>query len=339
MMTPVCWKERMAADTWVITCYSNPLGFRTRRQNFHHFADALGAQGANLLVVEMTGPEGSFELEDHDYGVVRLRGNGFIWQKERMLNVALTHLPPDCRKVVWADADVLFENSEWLDATSHALDHDVVVQPFESCVRLPVGHLRFIGETQEDSVVMPSFAACFHNDPTLAVTGLYRDHGHTGFAWAARREFLEQCGLYDACITGSGDHLMAHVFAGKLTSRCIPAMLGEDNAFARHFGNWASRAHEKCGGRLGFVPGRLLHLWHGSILKRRYAQRNQELGGIGFDPDHDIRLDTNGVWEWDSASAHLREWSEEGFRSRDEDAELAEQEAEWHAQGSASGRP
>lgn len=322
----------MAEDTWVITCYSNPLGFRTRRRNFHYFADALRAQRANLLVVEMTSPDGSFELDARDFEVIRLRGNGFIWQKERMLNVALPHLPPACSKVVWADADVLFENDGWLGATSLALEQSIVVQPFESCVRLPVGHLRFHGETQEGTEIMPSFAACFRSDPTLAVTERFRHHGHTGFAWAARRELLEDCGLYDTCITGSGDHLMAHVFAGTLGSRCIPAMLGEGNAFARHFLNWARTTHEKCGGRLGFVPGRLLHLWHGSMLNRRYTHRNHELGELGFDPGRDIRLNADGVWEWDAASVQLRAWSEAGFRSRDEDAELAEQEADLYAE-------
>lgn len=329
----------MAAETWVIACYSNPLGFRTRRQNFRHFVDGLRRQNARLLVVEMTGPEGTFELDGRGYETVRLRGDGLIWQKERMLNIALTHLPAACDKVVWADADVLFENPDWLDATTRALDDDVVVQPFESCVRLPVGHVQFHGETQEDTGIVPSFAASFHLDPTLAVTHRFRYHGHTGFAWAARRDFLEQCGFYDACITGSGDHLMAHVFAGTLSSRCIPAMLGDDNAFARHFAQWAAATHAHCGGRLGFVPGRLLHLWHGSVLKRRYAQRNQEIGQFGFDPDRDIRLDAHGVWEWDAASTQLREWSEEGFRSRDEDAELAEQEADAQIAATADARP
>ncbi len=321
----------MASDIWVITCYSNPLRFRTRRQNFHHFADALRTQGAHLMVVEMTGPKGSFELDSRDYNVVRLEGNGFIWQKERMLNIALRHLPPDCQKVVWADADILFENCGWLDATSRALDQWVVVQPFESCVRLPAGHLRFHGEAQEGTEVKQSFAACFSTDPTLAATQRFRNHGHTGFAWAARRGLLEECGLYDACITGSGDHLMAHVFAGTLTSRCIAAILGEGVAYARHFSRWARATHEKCGGRLGFIPGRLLHLWHGSMLNRRYADQNRELGELGFDPDRDIRSDTNGVWEWDAASTRLREWSEERFRSRDEDADIAEQGAELSA--------
>lgn len=321
----------MAADTWVIACYSNPLGFRTRRENFHHFANGLRAQGAPLLVVEMTGPDGRFELEERDFGVVRLRGDGFIWQKERMLNLALAHLPDACTKVVWADADVLFENPDWLEATSLALERHVVVQPFESCARLPLGDLRFDGRTQEETGIMPSFAASFRQDPMLAVTERFRNHGHTGFAWAARRALLEECGLYDACITGSGDHLMAHVFAGTLTSRCLPAMLGEDTALSRHFSAWAEKTHARCLGRLGCVPGRLLHLWHGSMLNRRYTHRNHELGELGFDPVRDLRPDANGVWEWHpNASARLRDWSEESFRSRDEDAELAEREAAAH---------
>lgn len=308
-------------DIWIITCYFNPLGFRTRRDNFHHFAGGIAAQGGRLLVVEMAGPDGRFDLDiDQDrYRCVRVKGNGLIWQKERMLNVALSHLPKECTKVVWADGDLVFESDDWIAKTSQALDRHVVVQPFGYCVRLPQGHLRYQGQTQENWESMESFASCYVRDPSLSRCETYRNHGHTGFAWAARRGFLQECGFYDACLTGSGDHLMAHIFAGAISSQCIPEMIGSDHAFSEHFNEWALRANELCQGSLGCVPGTVWHLWHGTLGNRRYRSRNQEFKHFDFQPERDIRIDSNGLWDWSGASTALRRWSEEYFRSRDED--------------------
>ena len=309
----------MNNDIWVISCYFNPLHFRTRRENFRHFAEGLESQGARLLVIEMADAEGDFDLDASRFHCIRVRGDGLIWQKERMLNLALEHVPSECTKVVWADGDLLFESPDWLSRTSAALEDYVVVQPFDRCIRLPRGHLSYRGETQEGSEPAESFAACFARDPSLAHHEIYRNHGHTGFAWAARRDFLDACGFYDRCLTGSSDHLMAHVFAGALASDCIPKMIGEGHTFARDFAAWAEKAHCLCDGRLGHISGRVLHLWHGTLGNRRYFSRNQEFKTFDYQPDRDIRMDNSGLWEWTGASPFLREWSEAYFASRDED--------------------
>jgi hypothetical protein len=177
--------------------------------------------------------------------------------------------------------------------------------------------------------ISESFAACHVRDPLLSRDQVYRNHGSTGFAWAARRDFLEACGFYDACLTGSGDHLMAHAFAGSLQSPCIASTIGDDGAYARHFADWARKAHALCQGRLGCLPGRILHLWHGTWGNRRYFARNQELKAFDFDPGRDLQVDSNGLWKWADGSANLsvlRSWSETYFRVRDEDAAQVEPE-------------
>lgn len=267
----------------------------------------------------MGNSEGVFELDDRRWNCVRVQGDGFIWQKERMLNLALLHLPPACKKVVWADCDIIFESPDWLDQTAAALEQNIVVQPFEHSIRLPHGHISYRGESQENSGITESFAACYKRDPALTSHAPYINHGHTGYVWAARRDFLEACGLYEACITGSSDHLMAHAFAGTLSSPCIAAMIGHGHAFARHFDAWARSADAYCKGRLGFVPGTVLHLWHGSLANRRYRSRNQELKEMSFDPDRDLTVDSNGLLAWVESAHQLQTWSEAYFKSRKED--------------------
>jgi hypothetical protein len=308
----------MATDTWIITAYFNPVRYATKKLNFDRFAARLRSTGARLLVVEMALEDHDFELGD-EHETVRVRGNGVMWQKERMLNIAIASLPASCTKVVWLDCDLMFEDDGWLDRTSDALERFAVVQPFTRCVRLPRDQLASRGHP--DELLAESFAAAFARDRSLARDADYQDHGHTGFAWAARRELLDACGLYDACLTGSGDHLMAHVFAGALDSHCIPAMIGAGHKYADHFARWAAEADRIVGGRLGQVEGRVLHLWHGEKADRRYRQRNQEFKTFAFDPDRHVRRDHNGLWDWADAPEAMKAWSHDMFVARKEDGD------------------
>jgi hypothetical protein len=308
----------MSRDLWIVTAYFNPCRYVTKRANFEWFAAGLRSVGANLLVVEMALDDGEFEL-GREYESIRVRGGGVMWQKERLLNIAAAHLPSSCTKVAWVDGDLLFEDDEWLRKTADALDHHIVVQPFSSCIRLPRGQREWPRDGAETASVAESFAAVFARDPSLATHGRYSLHGHTGFAWAARRELFERCGLYDACLTGSGDHLMAHVFAGALGSICIPAMIGAGHAYAAHFARWTAEADRIVGGSLGHIDGRVLHLWHGEVADRRYYWRNQEFKAFDFDPDRHLQQAASGAWDWADAPAEIRAWASDLFASRKED--------------------
>ncbi|MEM7668591.1 MAG: hypothetical protein AAF317_05485 [Pseudomonadota bacterium] len=310
----------MPSDIWVITSYFNPCGYRTRRVNYDVFREHISASGAPIFLVELATETGDFELPAPDYGL-RIRDSGLLWQKERMLSVAVERLPPQCKKVVWIDCDVIFENPDWLESTSAALEEYAVIQPFAEAVRLPRGarQVAWGAEVPRGSAVQESFGAAFARDPSLARNAPFVAHGHTGLAWAARRDLLEDPGLYDACLTGSGDHLMAHVFAGALQSPCIPAMIGKGHAYAGHFARWADAMHDVCKGRLGHLPGRLFHLWHGDEENRRYRQHNTAFRAFDFDPERDIRKGAEGLWEWADASREMRDWAREMLQSRKED--------------------
>jgi hypothetical protein len=75
------------------------------------------------VVVELAFGDAPFELRPEDGDrVIQLRASAVLWQKERLLSIAREHLPPECDKVVWLDADVLFENDGWVARTSELLE-------------------------------------------------------------------------------------------------------------------------------------------------------------------------------------------------------------------------
>ena len=300
-------------DLGIVTSYFNPCGFEGRAANFERFVEPIRAAGIPLVIVEASFP-GDVPLRA-EHQSMRIAARDLMWQKERLLDLGTGWLPASCTKVAWLDADVLFEDPKWAVATSELLENVVVVQPFASAVRLSRGALT----PRPADDVFESFGSMFVNRPEELAHGKYDLHGHTGFAWAARRDMVARHGLYDACIGGSADHMMAHAFAGDLQSRCITRMVGHGGRHLAHFRRWARRLHAEVLGRLSFTPGRLLHLWHGTIENRRYAQRNKELQAFGFDPSIDIRISDTGSWEWASDRPELHEWARRYFDQRRED--------------------
>lgn len=306
-------KYERPEDLGIVTSYFNPCGFEARARNFELFLEPIRAAGIPLVIVEARFPGDAPLPSEHE--TLKVRARDLMWQKERLLDLGTGWLPASCTKVAWLDADVLFEDPSWAVATSKLLDDAFVVQPFESAVRLSRGALT----PRDGDDVFESFASMFVNHPESLAHGKYDLHGHTGFAWAARRDLVARHGLYDACIGGSADHMMAHVFAGDLQSRCITRMVGNGGRHLAHFRRWARKVHAEMEGRLTFTKGRLLHLWHGTIENRRYAQRNKELRAFAFDPSTDIRISDTGVWEWASDRPDLHEWARRYFSERKED--------------------
>jgi hypothetical protein len=307
----------MSSDFWVITSYFNPARYKTKRLNFEAFMAGMESVGANVLVVEMAFGDEPFELEPGER-VLQFRGDSVMWQKERLLNVAAARLPDSCRKVGWFDADLIFKEPDWLERTSAALDEHMVVQPFSVAVRMN-------RDNRDDGtgLLSQSFASVFVRDPAPGRVGNFHAHGHTGFAWAARREFFEQCGLYEASLTGAGDHLMAHAFiAGMANSPCMRHVFTGAPKYSEHFIRWGVKARDLAGGKIGVGPGRILHMWHGDPEDRAYGERLRQFRVLGFDPDKHLRHGEGGMLEWtDEAPAQIKQWCLDMFHGRNEDGE------------------
>jgi hypothetical protein len=309
-----------APDVCILTCYFNPSRYATKLRNYSVFRESLRRSNLRCLTVECAFPGHDFALPDTDDDVLRVRGRDIMWQKERLLNIALPHLPAACRKIIWLDCDVLFANPVWAIESSRALDRYAAIQPYSTVIRLPQGASPDEGAGGE---AWQSFAGVASSNPHALLTGDFQRHGHTGFAWGVRREVIDRHGFYDGCIAGSGDHMMSHALCGDWSGRCIQRIFAGNLAHLRHFQNWAARIYPDVRASVGVVPGDLYHLWHGETANRRYVDRNRELAGFGFDPATDIRLGSSGCWEWARDKPALHRWARRYFDYRREDGDAA----------------
>lgn len=306
----------MRSDICVISCYFNPCNYQSKRENAQIFIEHLKRLEVPLYLIEAAATPDSFALE---IAHKRVLSKGTLWQKERLLNLIIRSVPDHHTKIAWIDADVIFENHDWLSQTSEALEHFEVVQPFSTVVRLP----RFERCYQGRGEKFKSFASLQYDidaAPRVASGFPKHWHGHPGFAWAARRSWLSTVGLYDACLSGSADHLMAHVFYGDLQSACLARAFQRASRYKSHFYDWAERVRLRIGGLLGHVPGQLLHLWHGEESNRQYFVRDGELNFMGFDPQTDLKVGSDGLWELTGANPDLEIWTQRYFHNRREDS-------------------
>ena len=250
--------------------------------------------------------------------IVQLRGGDVLWQKECLVNLGVRHLPADCDRVVWIDADVLFARADWADQTRSLLRDYAVVQPFSHCVRLPRGvetcepaTLPFgSGENQVFYGI-----AWGMRSKGRATLDSYARHGHTGFAWAARRELLEAHGLYELNLLGNGDTDIAHAMFGSADYWG----LAKHGPHARaHLARWAEPFAASVDGSVAHLDGVVTHLWHGDTSLRQYSLRLDVLHEL--DPERHVVRTADGLLALaDDAPETVRTWTREYFSTRRED--------------------
>ena len=281
-----------SCDLWAITSYFNPAGFRRRLTNYRIFRQRLNVP---LVTVELSfGPEFELSTDDADI-LIQLRGGDVMWQKERLLNVALQALPNSCEKVAWLDCDILFGNPAWPENASKALDQFAVVQLFERAFHMrrdveldPLGPERADAEGERTSlchaISSGSTAADCLDNRLLGRKPL----NAPGFAWATSRRTLDQHHFYDACIIGAGDRALACAFLGY--HEHIFRIAAMNDRQQSHYREWAEPLRDIARDGAGVVGGDLFHLWHGAVEDRRYETRFADKVRYEFDPFEDIAV-------------------------------------------------
>ena len=312
---------RLPGSLWALTTYFNPQSYLSKRKNYMLFRQALARAGVPLCCVELAFDERPFELAPEDADLlVQRRGGDILWQKERLLNLGVGSLPPDCDKVAWLDCDILLDRPDWADQTRRLLEQYVVVQPFSRCVRLlpeetccPIEDLP-LGSCEHEILHSLAWGVGAHGTACL---GNYHRHGHSGYAWAARRDVLERHGLYEGNILGNADLNIAQAMYGGCrflrSERLSPAA-------RRHLMKWAESFYSSVRASVSAAEGLLFHLWHGCKADRLYDQRLNILIDHDYDPASDIGVGENGTLRWRTDKPGLHAWCRDYFALRREDS-------------------
>jgi hypothetical protein len=296
------------AKLYVVTPIINPCRYSSRYNLYKDFEKMVKDSGAILYTVEVAfGNRPYVVTEAGNPNHIQLRTSTELWHKENMINLGIQQLPRDWEYVAWVDADVSFARPDWVTETLNQLQHYDVVQMFSVAHDMTPSHESFQKHY--------GFAYSYWNN--LKGNKDY-SNWHPGFAWAARRSAINHLGgLIDYAILGAGDRHMAFGLIGRMKDTMHSKLSG---GYAQELLLWEERAERHLRRNVGYVPGLLLHYWHGKKRDRRYKERWEILVGNDYDPDLDLKRDWQGLWQFTDRSIELRDDIRRYFRARNEDS-------------------
>jgi hypothetical protein len=279
-------------DTAVIVCHFSPIGFRRPAENARRVVSDMRESGIPVYSIELVHEGRKPELVDPD---LRVSARSFMFHKENLMNLMLGRVPDKYSKVVFLDADVRFNDREWIDRVSVSLDGADIIQPMEWC---------FWSSTRSKM----SAAEQLSRGGRLDV-----GHTHPGFATAARRDWLDRVGgLYDMAVVGNGDACLWHAVAQHMglgfPEDSASPYLSKYRSLGEYVGR-VSATKPRVGSMRGCFAG---HMPHGTAKKRGYVERHSL-----FEKDISVGANSDGVHEWSDPSNDATMLSY--FASRDED--------------------
>jgi hypothetical protein len=268
----------------IIVPYFNFCKYQVRQENYRMFMRQLQRLRARVITVECAFGGAEFEVTgatnpDH----IQVRADQPLWVKENLINLGCQYAArtnPYTDVYGWFDADIIFNNPNWLSEATQRLNQFHFVQPFER-----VSYLRKDGG---EIFGLPSFCAFPHDSYSMP-----------GCAWMVHRDVYEALGgLIEYHILGGGDTFLSNALLGKFADLGI--MYSPDR-----LRNWVegvkklsvnSFVTRRWGGyQFGAGPGTLDHLYHGPMEKRAYGSRYGLLWLAKYDPEHDLTRNSDGV--------------------------------------------
>lgn len=313
LSTPPCESTVQSDMLHVVACINNYARWYRRYELFHLFKERMDKEPNIILyVVEVALGDRPFMVTDRcNPRHLQLRTNFELWHKENSINLMVQRFPPGWKYMAWIDADVTFDNKDFVNETIHCLQQFEIVQMFQSVVnRGPDGEVL---NTQKGFMFQYLSGAKFPYE-----CGNKYENWHPGFAWACtRRAFDVMGGLIDFAILGAGDHHMALAFIGRSKHSVNGKMHKNYKKLVKAFEKRCERHIKR---DVGYVKGIILHDWHGTFEKRRYAGRWVILVDNKFDPVVDIHYDSQGLlYLTADDKLDLRDQIRKYFRDRNED--------------------
>ena len=285
-----------------VCAYFNPCGYESRRRNYDAFRRSIENSGVGLLTIELIfDSESPSRLGAHG-NVVTIRGGDVMWQKERLLQIGIDILLAHGHTAIaWLDADIVFENKMWHEEVLRALERFDYVQTFDQLVsHYPEGQLVRAGAAKD-----------------------HRSWAHGG-GWAGTGDFWQRFKLYQHCILGGGDTVMANVVFQLSESTKHIFRWPDENIVLRQFNkamqeHVTTGAHDSCAGwRVGYVAEQTAHLLpHGHRRRRYHVERWQALKN--YDPRTDIQIADSGAFRWSTDKPLLHRSVRGYFAARRED--------------------
>lgn len=318
-------KRRESTKMFLVTPYSNMVGYKRRPELYARFAEMIRSSGYDLITVELAFGQHPFEVtETRNPFHLQLRSYDEFFHKENITNLGIAYgrqIFPNADKVCWIDGDCrpVILPKDWLDQTWSALERWRFVQMWDRLQPLTY-------DNQPLGSPNPSFMSNYIKFGTpypKNEKGYPTQWGSPGLAWAADLASLDAIGgLADVAILGAGDWYLAHMLISDLD---IPDMANHNYSPGyRHY--WETRqrlCNRYIKNDVGFVQTLMVHDFHGKTVDRGYNTRENILIWNQYDPYTDLKRGHNGVYQletYEPRQIKMYEQIRAYFKARNEDS-------------------
>jgi hypothetical protein len=293
----------------VIAVVSNPVEFSSRYRLFQEFCSRMRREPQiRLTAIEVQHGNKPFSTD----AKLKYRTADEVWHKENMINVAVASLPADWEYMAWVDADIEFQRKDWVAETSRQLQHYDIVQLFSHAIDL--------GPNGEAFETHTGFCYQWVKNPDNMEpkNNPYKKYWHTGYGFAIRKKMYNALGgLIEFPILGAADHHMCKAWIGRVENS-FPGKIHQN--YKTLCMNYQERCTRHLKHNIGYVPGTIVHYWHGKKADRKYHDRWKILTQNEFDPLMDIKKDCNNLWTLEGNKPRFRDALRAYFRVRNEDS-------------------
>jgi hypothetical protein len=314
--------NKSRGSMFVVTCISNVARYKRRPELYQRFKEMCYHAGVNLITVEIALGERDFEVTNRGNPMhLQLRTQCEFFHKEAGLNLGIQYgrlIFPQATEVCWIDADCFPARPprEWFLETWHALQVYQFVQMWEWLQPLD-------SYNNPLTTPNPSFMSNYVKYGTpypKKQNGYPQSWGSPGLAWAANLSALDHIGgIPDVAILGAGDWYLAHMLTSGLELKGM-------EEYTDGYRNYWLRKQELCERHIrrdvGYVPGLVLHEFHGHTVNRRYNTRERILIDNQYDPNADLKRGVNGLYQletYEPRQVKMYDQIRSYFRQRNED--------------------
>jgi hypothetical protein len=263
------YEKPLICDMAIGLVFFNPAKSKRMVMNYLYSVEKLKRAGLPFYTLELVYGKEEPELKH----AIHFRAKNAMFNKEQLCRLLERRIPWRYSKIVFLDADLIFDTPGWYAETSKRLSTHDIVQPFSSAVWLDITYTKPMLE--RSSVVY------MNREKT------YDSKYHPGFAWGFKRSWFRRYGFYEYAITGSGDTLSSAAWLGVEFPKGYLKP-----AFVRSFTDYRRMSRPS----LTCSPGKVYHLWHGTHKNRKYVDRHQIVDGIP-DVQRIVRPNWSGVFE------------------------------------------
>ncbi len=284
---------------YVICIMYNPARSRSRIKLYLNFKRQMEQYGVKLITLECTYDNAPFALtrENYEPQNIQVTTNGAFFQKEALINLAISKLPLDAKYAAYCDCEVSFENPTWVNDTIKALHVFKIVQPFDNTVLLNIKN--------EEIKKVKGFSAHLYENKEMDKEAFEESTVSCGFAWAFRVGTLKEIGgLIDYCPLGNCDKIMAYCLAKRIDDY-IPE--GLTHNFKDMLRNWQKKSTVAFSAGVGFIPGTIRVAWSTARKDKKNFDKWEILEKNHYDPKTDLLRENNQLYGLDQQKIGLRD--------------------------------